>query len=124
MVSLHAPSASAIAIPAKADALPSLTMTFTLRGLPAVPAGTNASRASSNAKTPPRRAGSKLSLRLAVRTAQQTTAPDQTAERCGPGAGFALTGNRPSRCSFLRASLRARRTASAFSRALFSDGFS
>jgi hypothetical protein len=29
-------------------------------------------------------------------------------------------GSRPSRCSFLRASLRARRTASAFSRAFFS----
>jgi hypothetical protein len=30
---------------------------------------------------------------------------------------------RPSRCAFLRASLRARRMASAFSRAFFSDGF-
>ena len=33
-------------------------------------------------------------------------------------------GSKPSRCSFLRASLRARRTASAFSRTLLSDGFS
>ena len=32
-------------------------------------------------------------------------------------------GNRPSRCSFLRASLRAWRIASAFSRTLFSEGF-
>ena len=33
-------------------------------------------------------------------------------------------GSRPSRCNFLRASLRARRMASALSRTLFSDGFS
>jgi hypothetical protein len=33
-------------------------------------------------------------------------------------------GSSPSRCNFLRASLRARRTASARSRTLFSDGFS
>jgi len=33
-------------------------------------------------------------------------------------------GSRPSRCNFLRASLRARRMASAFSRTLFSEGFS
>ena len=37
---------------------------------------------------------------------------------------FGFIGSRPSRCSFLRASLRARRTASAFSRAFFSEGFS
>src|SRR5262249_62207589 len=35
-----------------------------------------------------------------------------------------FTGSKPSRCNFLRASLRARRTASAFSRTLFSEGFS
>ena len=40
------------------------------------------------------------------------------------GTGFGFIGNNPSRCNFLRASLRARRTASAFSRARFSDGFS
>jgi hypothetical protein len=43
-----------------------------------------------------------------------------------PGApgtrGF--IGSRPSRCIFLRASLRARRIASAFSRGFFSEGFS
>ena len=37
---------------------------------------------------------------------------------------FGFIGSRPSRCIFLRASLRARRTASAFSRARFSEGFS
>ena len=42
----------------------------------------------------------------------------------GPVVGFGFIGNRPSRCMRLRASLRARRTASAFSRAFFSDGFS
>ena len=44
-----------------------------------------------------------------------------------PGAPMitrGFIGNRPSRCNFLRASLRARRTASAFSRAFFSEGFS
>src|SRR6202012_3226814 len=41
-----------------------------------------------------------------------------------PNTGFGFIGSRPSRCSFLRASLRARRTASAFSRAFFSEGFS
>ena len=35
-----------------------------------------------------------------------------------------VAGRRPSRCNFLRASLRARRTASAASRARFSEGFS
>jgi hypothetical protein len=56
---------------------------------------------------------------------------------CRGGDPFTLTENsasgshvdggsqrRPSRCAFLRASLRARRMASAFSRAFFSDGFS
>jgi hypothetical protein len=37
--------------------------------------------------------------------------------------GFGLPGRRPSRCARLRASLRARRIASAFSRAFFSEGF-
>ena len=37
MVSLHAPTTSAIANAARADALPSLTMTFILRGLPRGP---------------------------------------------------------------------------------------
>jgi len=41
-----------------------------------------------------------------------------------PGTGRGFIGNRPSRCSFLRASLRARRIASAFSRTLRSEGFS
>ena len=41
-----------------------------------------------------------------------------------PNTGFGFIGNSPSRCNFLRASLRARRTASAFSRAFFSEGFS
>ena len=40
------------------------------------------------------------------------------------GSGFGFPGKRPSRCARLRASLRARRIASAFSRALRSDGFS
>src|SRR5690606_16082365 len=40
------------------------------------------------------------------------------------GAFFLGAGIRPSRCAFLRASLRARRTASAFSLAFFSEGFS
>ena len=46
--------------------------------------------------------------------------------RPGPAPGIVrgFIGNRPSRCNFLRASLRARRTASAFSRTLFSEGFS
>jgi len=53
--------------------------------------------------------------------------PSKGGARAGPpaaGLGFALTANRPSRCMRLRASLRARRIASAFSRALRSDGFS
>ena len=41
-----------------------------------------------------------------------------------PKTGFGFIGIRPSRCARLRASLRARRTASAFSRAFFSEGFS
>jgi hypothetical protein len=43
-----------------------------------------------------------------------------------PGARttFGFIGSRPSRCNFLRASFRARRMASAFSRTLLSDGFS
>src|SRR5579862_7845933 len=41
----------------------------------------------------------------------------------GP-VGFGFIGRSPSRCNFLRASLRARRIASAFSLAFFSDGFS
>ena len=40
------------------------------------------------------------------------------------GSYFGFAGSKPSRCNRLRASLRARRTASAFSRAFFSDGFS
>src|ERR1700722_18687519 len=46
------------------------------------------------------------------------------AERGAPSTGFGFIGNRPSRCARLRASLRARRMASAFSRAFFSEGFS
>jgi hypothetical protein len=41
-----------------------------------------------------------------------------------PGVGRGFIGSRPSRCMRLRASLRARRIASAFSRAFFSEGFS
>jgi hypothetical protein len=41
-----------------------------------------------------------------------------------PGITRGFIGSRPSRCNFLRASLRARRMASAFSRTLFSEGFS
>ena len=41
-----------------------------------------------------------------------------------PGTTRGFIGSRPSRCIFLRASLRARRIASAFSRAFFSEGFS
>ena len=41
-----------------------------------------------------------------------------------PITGFGLPGSRPSRCISLRASLRARRIASARSRAFFSEGFS
>jgi hypothetical protein len=52
------------------------------------------------------------------------TDADQPADRGAPGTGFGFIGSRPSRCNFFRASLRARRTASAFSRALFSEGFS
>jgi hypothetical protein len=41
-----------------------------------------------------------------------------------PGTARGFIGSKPSRCSFLRASLRARRMASAFSRTLLSEGFS
>jgi hypothetical protein len=41
-----------------------------------------------------------------------------------PGIVRGFIGSKPSRCSFLRASLRARRMASAFSRTLLSEGFS
>ena len=41
-----------------------------------------------------------------------------------PGISRGFTGMRPSRCILLRASLRARRMASAFSLAFLSDGFS
>src|SRR3954470_22398552 len=51
-------------------------------------------------------------------------APPRSAPGPAPNTGFGFIGSRPSRCSFLRASLRARRTASAFSRAFFSEGFS
>src|SRR6202158_4979491 len=50
--------------------------------------------------------------------------PPRPAPGPAPNTGFGFIGNRPSRCNFLRASLRARRTASAFSRAFFSEGFS
>src|SRR5882724_671964 len=50
--------------------------------------------------------------------------PPRSAPGPAPNTGFGFIGNRPSRCNFLRASLRARRTASAFSRAFFSEGFS
>jgi hypothetical protein len=50
--------------------------------------------------------------------------PPRSAPGPAPNTGFGFIGSRPSLCSFLRASLRARRTASAFSRAFFSEGFS
>ena len=50
--------------------------------------------------------------------------PAQRARAMPDGAGFGFDGNRPSRCRRLRASLRARRIASAFSRAFLSEGFS
>ena len=50
--------------------------------------------------------------------------PPRSAPGPAPNTGFGFIGSKPSRCSFLRASLRARRTASAFSRAFFSEGFS
>src|ERR1700687_5989885 len=50
--------------------------------------------------------------------------PPRSAPGPAPNTDFGFIGSRPSRCSFLRASLRARRTASAFSRAFFSEGFS
>ena len=49
-------------------------------------------------------------------------APGRPAPAAATGRGF--EGSRPSRCMRLRISLRARRTASAFSRAFFSEGFS
>jgi hypothetical protein len=67
----------------------------------------------------------------------RTTGQRKTPEACRGGDPFTLADcsasgslvdggpqRRPSRCAFLRASLRARRMASAFSRAFFSDGFS
>jgi small subunit ribosomal protein S21 len=48
--------------------------------------------------------------------------PDRPAP--APVVGFGFIGNRPSRCNRLRANLRARRIASAFSLAFRSDGFS
>jgi hypothetical protein len=56
-------------------------------------------------------------------------APDAPAPIRPPGPpvrsiGFGLPGSSPSRWARLRASLRARRMASAFSRAFFSEGFS
>jgi hypothetical protein len=51
--------------------------------------------------------------------------PERPAPAPGPGpSGVGFIGNRPSRCNLLRASLRARRIASAFSRAFLSEGFS
>jgi hypothetical protein len=41
-----------------------------------------------------------------------------------PGTTLGFMGSKPSCCNFLRASLRARRMASAFSRTLLSEGFS
>ena len=55
-----------------------------------------------------------------IRTASRLSGEDR---RSVVGVG-ALPGSRPSRWARLRASLRARRTASAFSRALRSEGFS
>ncbi len=78
--------------------------------------------------------------RTRVRQLHHRTTPISTARKDNPRKGFAGVGTRcarvhagaplgslqrrPSRCAFLRASLRARRIASAFSRARFSDGFS
>src|SRR6266516_4148661 len=52
--------------------------------------------------------------------------PANEGERGAPirAGGLGLLGSRPSRCARLRASLRARRMASARSRAFFSEGFS
>ena len=50
--------------------------------------------------------------------------PDHRRPPAAPGTTRGFIGSRPSRCIFLRASLRARRIASAFSRAFFSEGFS
>ena len=65
-----------------------------------------------------------LKFYAASLTDKHRTVADQPADRGAPGTGFGFIGSRPSRCNFLRASLRARRTASAFSRARFSEGFS
>jgi hypothetical protein len=61
----------------------------------------------------------------------QVALPEDGAGKAGRGKGFraAMTfffggGSKPSRCAFFLACLRARRTASDFSRALRSDGFS
>src|SRR5208337_5665206 len=90
MVSLHAPSASAIAnaIPARADALPSLTMTFTLSGLPAVPAGTNASRRRRKLKRKNPAAAGGVQIVLAPRCANRAT------DRRPGSAGRALRAGR------------------------------
>ena len=54
----------------------------------------------------------------------RTAAAAAAGRAAGSGDRAGLHRKRPSRCIFLRASLRARRIASAFSRAFFSDGFS
>ena len=59
-----------------------------------------------------------------TRRAATATAAARTASAAAPGTTRGFIGSRPSRCIFLRASLRARRIASAFSRAFFSEGFS
>ena len=84
---------------------------------------TRAHRPASSDSNP---AGSFSAARADPRRDRHGRHRDRRARRPGPApnTGFGFIGNRPSRCNFLRASLRARRTASAFSRAFFSEGFS
>jgi hypothetical protein len=64
-----------------------------------------------------------FSTSVVVDREQRLEVPELAPHRA-TGRGLGFIGNSPSRCSFLRASLRARRRASAFSRARFSEGFS
>src|SRR6516164_5856715 len=71
-----------------------------------------------------------LTTRVQSRVSSRLFQNQKRGERAGrplptvPWTTRGFIGSRPSRCNFLRASLRARRTASAFSRTLFSEGFS